>query len=114
MMIRISTALAALGLLTACAMPPKGTDEQDLIAWDDAVTSIGCELISESDYQPVELQSGLSRDQVQKIASYKVKTEQAVRTETGGVRLVTGSCAPVSDPVVEPMADAETAETAAG
>ena len=110
MMIRVSAALCALGLLAACAMPPKGTDEQDLMAWDDAVTSIGCELVSESDYQPVELQSGLTREQVQKIAAYKVKTEEAVPSETGGVRLVTGSCAPAS----EPVADAETAETAAG
>ncbi|WP_226621189.1 hypothetical protein [Alloyangia pacifica] len=113
-MIRFSTALVALGLLSACAMPPKGTDEQDLMAWDDAVASIGCELVAESDYQPVELQSGLSRAQVQEIASYKVRTEEAVPTETGGVRLVTGSCAPAAEPVSEPMADAETAETAAG
>ncbi|WP_235940212.1 MULTISPECIES: hypothetical protein [unclassified Salipiger] len=112
MMIRVSAALCALGLLAACAMPPKGTDEQDLMAWDDAVTSIGCELVSESDYQPVELQSGLSRTQVQEIAAYKVKTEEAVPSETGGVRLVTGSCAPAVS--AEPVADAETAETAAG
>ncbi|MBE9635393.1 hypothetical protein IQ782_00925 [Salipiger pacificus] len=113
-MIRISAALSALGLLSACAMPPKGTDEQDLMAWDSAVASIGCELVSESDYQPVELQSGLNRAQVQEIASYKVKTEEAVPTDTGGVRLVTGSCAPATDMTAEPMADAEAAGTAAG
>ncbi|WP_353472595.1 hypothetical protein PVT71_00800 [Salipiger sp. H15] len=110
-MIRVSAALAALGLLAACAMPPKGTDEQDLMAWDDAVTSIGCALVSEGDYQPVELQTGLTREQVQDIASYKVKTEQAVPTDTGGVRLVTGSCAPAAEPAA---LDAEAAETAAG
>ena len=51
--------LPALALTAACAMPPEGTDEQDLANFDAAVASVGCDLRTESEYLAVELQTGL-------------------------------------------------------
>ena len=58
-------AIAALGL-TACAIPPQGVSTQNLAEFDAAVASIGCRLVTEADYLPVELQTGLSREQVER------------------------------------------------
>lgn len=91
---RVFAPLAGLGLLTACAMPPEGVSQEDLVAFDEAVASIGCDLVGESDYLPVELQTGMTREQVIQTASFRVASEQAVKLENGGVRLITGSCAP--------------------
>lgn len=85
--------LAAVGLVAACALPPQGVTPQDLQNYDEAVASIGCELVVESDYLPVELQTGLTRQQVLEISQYKIAVEQAVKLESGGVKLVTGACA---------------------
>lgn len=94
MIARPLAAFAGLGLLTACAMPPQGVTEADLVAFDAAVASIGCDLVSESDYLPVELQTGLTREQVIETAQFRLAAEQAVSLEGGGVRLITGACAP--------------------
>ena len=91
---RILAPLAGLGLLTACAMPPEGVSQEALVFFDEAVASIGCELVGESDYLPVELQTGLTREQVIQTAAFRVASEDAVKRENGGVRLITGSCAP--------------------
>ncbi|WP_416881855.1 hypothetical protein [Marivita sp.] len=91
---RFLAPLAGLGLLAACAMPPEGVTPAGLVAFDEAVASIGCELVGESDYLPVELQTGMSREQVIQTASFRVANEEAVKLENGGVRLITGSCAP--------------------
>jgi hypothetical protein len=95
MNIRFVAPMAGVGLLTACAMAPEGVSQEDLAAFDEAVASIGCELVGESDYLPVELQTGLNREQVVQTAAFRVAAEQAVQLENGGVRLTTGSCAPV-------------------
>ncbi|MCR9107604.1 hypothetical protein [Marivita sp. XM-24bin2] len=94
MTFRTFAMMAGVGLLTACAMPPDGVSQEDLVAFDEAVASIGCDLVGESDYLPVELQTGLSREQVVQTAAFRVATEQAIELENGGVRLITGSCAP--------------------
>ncbi len=91
---KIVLALAALGLTAAGVMPPKEVTEADLANFDAAVASIGCDLVGESDYLPVELQTGLTREKVIEVAQYKVAQEQAVSLENGGVRSITGSCAP--------------------
>ncbi|SPF80552.1 hypothetical protein [Pseudoprimorskyibacter insulae] len=90
---RVLAGVSALGLLAACAMPPQGITPADMLGYDEAVASIGCELVAESDYLPVELQTGLTRDQVIAISKYKLATEEAVSLENGGVKLVTGVCA---------------------
>ncbi len=86
-------ALAAMGLVAGCAMPPEGTGEQDVAKFQVAVASIGCVLRTEADYLPVELQTGLSREQSTQMAAYMVTTERAVRLEDGGIRMTTGACA---------------------
>ncbi|CUH80283.1 hypothetical protein [Tropicibacter naphthalenivorans] len=91
---KIAFACAALGMTAACVMPPKDVTQQDLEQFDAAVASIGCDLVGESDYLPVELQTGLTREKLLEVASYKVSTDEAVSLENGGVRLVTGVCTP--------------------
>ncbi|MBV2360561.1 hypothetical protein KUH32_12305 [Thalassococcus sp. CAU 1522] len=88
---------AALVLLAGC-IPPQGTTAEDLAMFDEAVISIGCNLQTEAHFQPVELQTGLPRDTVVKIANYKVSTKEAVVLEEGGFRLVTGPCTPAPAP----------------
>ena len=85
--------LASLGLLAACAIPPQGVSTQNIAEFDAAVASIGCRLVTEADYLPVELQTGLSRQQVLDIAKYKLAADQAESLESGGIVLTTGACA---------------------
>ena len=88
----------ALALTAGClALPPKETTPEMLAGWDAAVASIGCDLVSEKDYLPVELQTGLPREKVIEIAQYKVSVEEAVSLENGGVRSVVGNCTPAPE-----------------
>ena len=87
--------LASLVAVAACALPPQGVTEADLVAFDEAVASVGCDLVDDSDYLPVELQTGLSREKVIEVAEFRVAAEQAVALSNGGIRLITGACAPV-------------------
>ena len=73
------------------AMPP---DDPRHDAFDEAVASIGCDLVDETDYLPVELQTGLTREQVIEVAQFRLAAEQAVSLSNGGIRLITGACAP--------------------
>ena len=91
---RLLALMSVLGFVAACALPPQGVTQQDLANFDLAVASIGCDLIGESDYLPVELQTGLTRQQVIDTAQFRLATDAAVQLENGGVRLVTGDCAP--------------------
>lgn len=81
-------------LATAACVPPQGVNEASLAAFDAAVTSIGCTLETERQYLPVELQTGLTREKLQEVAQYRVSRKEAVMLESGGMRLITGSCAP--------------------
>lgn len=94
-MMRFLGASAVFALLSACAMPPEGVDDVALAKFDAAVASIGCDMSGEQDYIPVELQSGLTRQQLLDIAEYKIKIEEGVTLSDGGFRLKTGACAPV-------------------
>ena len=85
--------LPALGLLAACAMPPQGVPADAVTAYDDAVASIGCNLYSEKDYLPGEIQTGMTRQQVLEMTAYKLSHQQAVRMDNGSVQLKTGACA---------------------
>ncbi|WP_306154936.1 hypothetical protein [Roseovarius sp. MMSF_3281] len=88
-------ALAGLGLLTlaACDIPPEGTTPENIAEYEIAVASIGCELVGESDYLPVEFQAGLTREQSTAITSYMLTTGKAERLPDSGVKLTTGACA---------------------
>ena len=95
-MMRVGAALGAVGFVAACAIPPQGVTQADLVSFDEAVVSIGCDLVGESEYLPVELQTGLTREQVVETAQFRLATEEAVQLENGGIRLITGDCAPAA------------------
>ena len=84
---------AALSAVAACTLPPSGVTQADLVAYEVAVASVGCKLETERQYLPVELQTGLTRDQLIGISQYKLAVEEAVSLDNGGVKLVTGACA---------------------
>ena len=59
-----------------------------------AVASIGCVMRDESDYQPVELQAGLTREQALQLTEYHLTWGNAERLPGDqGVKLTTGACA---------------------
>lgn len=87
---------AAFAALAGCDVPPQGTNAEDVARFQSAVASIGCKLVGESDYLPVELQAGLTRQQTTDLVSYHLATEKAVELESGGVQLTVGACTPES------------------
>ena len=84
--------IAAGVALTGCALPPDGVSQQDIANYEAAVASIGCVLKHESDYLPVELQTGLNREQTLAVTKYQLAADRAVSLEDGGVKLTTGAC----------------------
>lgn len=85
-------AVLVLGL-AACDVPPEGTTVEDVSRFEAAAATIGCDLVTEADYLPVELQAGLTREQSTAMAAYMVSTGKAVRLSNGGIRVTTGACA---------------------
>ena len=85
--------VAALAL-AGCDIPPQGTNAEDVARYQAAVASIGCVLYGESDYLPVELQAGLTRQQTLDLTAFHLATEKAVELDEGGVKLTVGPCAP--------------------
>lgn len=79
--------------LAACAMTPEGVEPEDIAEYELAAATIGCQMVTEADYQPVELQAGLTREQTTAITSYLLSTGKAERLTSGGVKLTTGACA---------------------
>ncbi len=86
-------AVLSLGFLAACDVPPEGTSVENVAAYELAVASIGCEMVSESDYVAVEFQADLTREQATAISQHMLATGKAERLADGGVRLITGACA---------------------
>ncbi|NCQ24230.1 MAG: hypothetical protein COW54_02000 [Rhodobacteraceae bacterium CG17_big_fil_post_rev_8_21_14_2_50_63_15] len=84
---------AGLALATACSLPPQGVSPQQLALYDAAAASVGCTMVSESDYLAAELQTGLSRQQLLDITAYKLSSGAAERLPGGGVKLTKGACA---------------------
>jgi hypothetical protein len=91
----VKKALAGLCVLplAACAMTPEGVEPEDIAEYELAAATIGCQMVTEADYQPVELQAGLTREQTTAITSYLLSTGKAERLDNGGVKLTTGACA---------------------
>ena len=85
--------IAAGAVLTGCAVPPDGVSRENIAEYEAAVASIGCVLKHESDYLPVELQTGLTREQTLAITKYQLAADRAVNLEDGGVKLTIGACA---------------------
>lgn len=88
-----------LASVVACAPAPDGTDAEDIEFFEDAVASIGCELENGPDYNTVQFQADLTREQARALAGYELTAGRAERMESGGVRLTAGPCAPGADPV---------------
>ncbi|WP_010141407.1 hypothetical protein [Oceanicola sp. S124] len=85
--------IAALAL-AGCAMSmPENMPAGAADNFNDAVASVGCVLRTERDYLPVELQTGLNREQAVEMAQYKIATGEAVSLPDGAVQLVVGDCA---------------------
>ncbi|MCA0921055.1 hypothetical protein [Pseudooceanicola nanhaiensis] len=80
-------------LLAACEPIPEGVKPEDAEAYKAAVASIGCEMKTERDYLPVELQTGMTREQTIAMGQYLMSRDEAVPLEGGGVKLTTGACA---------------------
>ena len=91
---RVTMAMIGTLFVTGCALPPDGVSKQNIADYEVAVASIGCEMVGESDYLPVELQAGLTRQQATDLVAYHLGTEKAVELESGGVRLIVGECTP--------------------
>lgn len=90
----VGIALAGVLALGGCLdIPPQGVTPEMIAEYDAAVASIGCDMVGESDYQPVELQTGLTREQVIEITEYKLARDEAVKRSEGGVRITSGACA---------------------
>jgi hypothetical protein len=89
-------------LLAGCVDAPASGGSEPKVDhganFDDAIASIGCDLRFESDYFPVELQTGMSREEIQKMAASKVRRGQAVAISGGGIRSTVGACAPDAKP----------------
>ncbi len=85
--------MAGVAALAGCALPPDGVSRESIADYEAAVASIGCVLKHESDYLPVELQTGLTREQTLAITKYQLAADRAVSLEDGGVKLTTGACA---------------------
>jgi hypothetical protein len=81
--------------LSGClAIPPRGITPEMRADYVTAVTSIGCVMRDESDYQPVELQAGLTREQAIQMTEYHLANGTAVKLPgKEGVKLTTGACA---------------------
>ena len=86
--------IAAATALSGClAIPPQGTTPEMRADFVTAVASIGCVMRGESDYLPVELQAGLTRDQAIALTKYHLANGTAEKLDDGGVKLLTGACA---------------------
>ncbi len=87
---------AVLLALAACDVPPEGTTPEDIARFEAAAATIGCDMVTEADYLPVELQAGMTREQSQDIVGFLLRTDRAVRLEGGGARITSGPCAPTA------------------
>lgn len=79
--------------VAGCATLPNDVTAQDLLNYETAVASVGCVMHGESDFLPVEFQTGLSREQVIALTQYELTLERAEKRPEGGVKLTTGACA---------------------
>lgn len=80
----------------ALGIPPATVSPEDIANYEAAVHSIGCNLITEADYAPVEIQTGMSREQVLNITQFEISAGKAAPIEGGGVQLQTGACSPTN------------------
>lgn len=87
--------LVCSSALAGClAIPPKGITPEMRTDYVAAVASIGCVMRDESDYQPVELQAGLTREQAIQMTEYHLVNGSAEKLPgDAGIKLNIGACA---------------------
>ena len=92
---KLICATLCLSALSGClAIPPQGITPEMRADYVTAVASIGCVMRDESDYQPVELQAGLTREQAIQMTEYHLANGNAVKLPgKEGVKLTIGACA---------------------
>lgn len=81
------------GLVAGCGAPPEGTSQDNVTDYINAAATIGCELVHDSDYAPVEFQAGLTREQALGITTFLLSKGDAQNLPEGGVRITAGACA---------------------
>ena len=87
----------ALGVgfaLLGCTPLPEGITPEMLAQYDAAVASIGCDVVTERHYLPLELQTGFTREQLIEMGRYRIATDAGLPIVGGGMRLFSGDCAP--------------------
>ena len=90
----ICAMLCSSALAGCLAIPPRGITPEMRSDYVTAVTSIGCVMRDESDYQPVELQAGLTREQTIQLTEYHLANGSAEKLPgKEGVKLTIGACA---------------------
>jgi hypothetical protein len=87
--------IAVASSLSGCmALAPSGVTPEMQADFVTAAASIGCVMRDESDYQPVELQAGLTREQTLAMVQHHLTWGSAVQLPGDqGVRITTGACA---------------------
>lgn len=81
-----------LVLAAGCSGPPEGTTQDTVSDFMLAASTIGCELVHDSDYAPVEFQAGITREQALEITGFLLAQGDAVSLPDGGVRITAGPC----------------------
>ena len=90
---RLASVLGAVALVGACAPLPTGVTPAMLAQYDAAVASIGCDVVHERHYLPLELQTGFTREQLITMGRYRIQTDAGLPIAGGGMRLYSGDCA---------------------
>ncbi|MEM8981342.1 MAG: hypothetical protein AAGD04_17855 [Pseudomonadota bacterium] len=93
MLIKYLKSFVLLSLIAGCGAPPEGTSQDNVSDFMLAASTIGCELVHDSDYAPVEFQAGITRDQALEITGFLLAQGDAVSLPDGGVRITAGPCA---------------------
>ncbi|WP_372609936.1 hypothetical protein [Aquicoccus sp.] len=92
---KLAFVMLGVSLLSGClAIPPQDVSPEMRDDYLDAVASVGCVLREEKHYLPVELQAGLTREQVIALTQYHLaKGTAETLPDDQGVKLMTGACA---------------------
>ncbi|WP_137699943.1 hypothetical protein [Marimonas lutisalis] len=90
----VLVSVAASALSGCIVMGPSGVTPEMHEDFVSAAASIGCVMRDESDYQPVELQAGLTREQTLALVQHHLTWGTAEKLPGDqGVKLTTGACA---------------------
>jgi hypothetical protein len=78
--------------VAGCTPLPDGVTKEMMSTYDAAVASIGCDVITERHYLPLELQTGFSREQLIEMGRYRISKDAGLPIAGGGMRLYSGAC----------------------